>query len=272
MQFSPTGAAAQPASPFRHAQRRLYRHPLYSLVYVTIDRDNGGILRDLSEDGAAVQAVGALRVGEPVRMRFDLMAAKHSPGKVRVDVTGQVAWANASGQAGVKFVDLSSEIRRQVNEWIFGNLISSIAYAPPILGAPDVAEDENLVLSEDACAPIRVRHVGRLPEDAAADDVPILDWLLGRFSPHALSLAVDGMVLCVAVLLFFVVVLIVAKALPSWHVTLALLGGVAGFFTLLYWYLFRSLVTGTAGRWLTDIAMREVQAERGPRQDEVRFR
>ena len=103
MQLSFPGAPSQQvASPFRHTQRRLYRHPLYSLVYVTLDHDNGGILRDLSEDGAAVQAVGALRPGQAIRLRFDLMTPKPTPSKVKIDVVGHVAWANPSGQAGVR--------------------------------------------------------------------------------------------------------------------------------------------------------------------------
>ena len=272
MQASPSGAAIQPASPFRHAQRRLYRHPLYSLVYVTLDRENGGILRDLSEEGAAVQAVGALRAGQVVRMRFDLMTPRQTPARVRVDVMGHVAWANPSGQAGLRFTDLQHETRQQMNEWIFGNLLASIAHASPVLADPAVFEDENLVLSREARSPIRVRHVASAPLPAGFGDARLLDWLLGRFNPQIFARAVDAMVLCASVLLFFVVALAVAKTLPAWHITVPLLAGVACVFTALYWFLFRPLGTGTAGRWLTEIAMRELQAERSQRQEEVRFR
>ena len=273
MQSSPSGAATQPASPFRHAQRRLYRHPLYSLVYVTLDHENGGILRDLSEEGAAVQAVGALRAGQVVRMRFDLMAPRQTPARVRVDVMGHVAWANPSGQAGLRFTDLQHEARRQMNEWIFGNLLASIAHASPVLADPAVSEDDNLVLSRGARAPIRVRHTASHVLNAESDDALLLDWVLGRFSPRALARAVDTLVLCASVLLFFLVALAVAKTLPAWHITVPLVAGVACFFTAMYWFLFRSVVTGTAGRWLTQIAMRELQAERSQRQqEEVRFR
>lgn len=272
MQASSSGAATQPASPFRHAQRRLYRHPLYSLVYVTLDHENGGILRDLSEEGAAVQAVGALRAGQVVRMRFDLMAPRQTPARVRVDVVGQVAWANPSGQAGLRFTDLQPETRQQMNEWIFGNLLAAIAQASPVLADPAVFEDDNLVLSRGARAPIRVRQTASQALNAESDNVLLLDWLLGRFNPQTLARAVDVMVLGASVLLFFVVALAVAKTLPAWHITVPLLAGVACFFTALYWFLFRSLVTGTAGRWLTEIAMRELQAERSQRQEEVRFR
>ena len=272
MQWSPSGAVAhQAASPFRHTQRRLYRHPLYSLVYVTLDHDNGGILRDLSEEGAALQAVGALRTGQVVRMRFDLMTPKQSPARVRVDVLGHVAWANPSGQAGVRFTDLSVDVRRQMNEWILGSLLASIAQAAPVLEPPRSARDENLVLSSAARPAIRVRAL-RAPETSEPEELPLLDWLLARSSPRTLARTVDALVLCASVLLFFVVAVGVAKTLPAWPVVFLLLAGVSCFFALLYWFLFRSLRTGTAGRWLTEMAMQELETERARQQEDVRFR
>jgi hypothetical protein len=237
---------------------------------VTLDHDNGGILRDLSESGAAVQAVGPLRAGQHVRMRFDLMAPKQTPAKVKVDVVGRVAWANPSGQAGLHFEDISAELRRQMNEWIFGNLIATIANASPML-QPPVEDDENLVLSIGARPAIRVRST-QPTHETDSEDAPLLDWLLDRFSARALARAVDGLVLAASVLLFFVVVLAVAKALPALPVALGVMVGVSGFFSLLYWYLFRSSASGTAGRWLTDLAVREWQTERAGRAPEERFR
>src|SRR5215472_4287874 len=130
MQSSSSGAAVQPASPFRHALRRLYRHPLYSLVYVTLDHENGGILRDLSEDGVAVQAVGALRAGQVVRMRFDLMAPRQTPARVRVDVMGQVAWGSPTARAGLRFSIPPHKPPKQINGWFLGNPLPSIPHAP----------------------------------------------------------------------------------------------------------------------------------------------
>jgi PilZ domain len=270
MPWSPSEVGVQPTvSPFRHVERRLYRHPLYSLVYVTLDQDNGGILRDLSERGAAIQAVGPLRMGQLVRMRFDLMAPKQTPARVRMDVVGRVAWASPSGQAGLHFENISAEVRRQVNEWIFGNLIASIAHASPMLEAA-VPEDDNLVLSTGARPAIRVRTIKTPAMDS--EDGSLLDWLIDRFSASTLARVIDGLVLAASVLLFFVVVLAVAKALPAWPMALGLIVGVGGFFSVLYWYLFRSSTSGTAGRWLTDMALREWQNEHAGRSEEERFR
>src|ERR1700751_1171353 len=114
-----SGMAASPAleAPAPN-QRHHYRHPIHSLVYVTLDEGNGGIIRNLSQSGAAIQAVGALRSGQSVRMRFDLLNPR-----TRFDVQGVVSWANPSGQAGVRFVDISHQAIRQLNDWVFANLM-----------------------------------------------------------------------------------------------------------------------------------------------------
>src|SRR5260370_37322 len=57
--------------PARQA-RSHYRHELRTLTYVTLDEANGGVIRNLNHEGVAVQAVGALRVQQRVRLRFEL--------------------------------------------------------------------------------------------------------------------------------------------------------------------------------------------------------
>src|SRR4030081_858718 len=108
------------ASPARKA-RAHHRHDLRTLTYVVLDEANGGIIRNLNHQGVAVQAVAALRLHQMVRLRFEL----RSP-RVRVEARGEVLWSNSSGQCGVRFLDLSPRMIRQINEWIFGNLLESI--------------------------------------------------------------------------------------------------------------------------------------------------
>ena len=101
--------------------RANHRHDLRTLTYVVLDEANGGIIRNLNHQGVAVQAVAALRLHQMVRLRFEL----RSP-RVRVEARGEVLWSNSSGQCGVRFLDLSPRMIRQINEWIFGNLLESI--------------------------------------------------------------------------------------------------------------------------------------------------
>src|SRR5258708_4214641 len=102
--------------------RTHYRHELRTLTYVILDEANGGVIRNLNHEGVAVQAVGPLRCGERVRLRFELRFPR-----LRVDACGQVSWASPSGQCGVRFVELSANTRCQINQWIFSNLLDTVA-------------------------------------------------------------------------------------------------------------------------------------------------
>ena len=58
-------------------------------------------MRNLSHEGAALQAVAPLRQEQRVRLRFELRFPR-----VRVDAWGRVSWANSSGQCGIRFEEL----------------------------------------------------------------------------------------------------------------------------------------------------------------------
>src|SRR3989442_15985889 len=88
-------------------QRRHYRQKIRSVAYVSLDHANGGIIRNLSEVGVAIQAVAPLRVNQQVHLRFDLLSPR-----LRVEGSGQVAWANSMGQAGVEFLTIPQPSRR----------------------------------------------------------------------------------------------------------------------------------------------------------------
>ena len=71
--------------------RRQYRRELRTLTYITLDQANGGIVRNLNDEGVAVQAVAALRQDQRVRLRFELRFPR-----LRVETYGQVTWASPS--------------------------------------------------------------------------------------------------------------------------------------------------------------------------------
>src|SRR5215813_13288136 len=103
-------------------RRRCPRHALRSLAYVTLDQGNGGIIRDLTDSGIAVQAVGALRAHQEVRLRFDLLSPR-----VRVETCGRVAWADPSGQAGIEFYEITPRTRRALRDWLLTQMLSAAA-------------------------------------------------------------------------------------------------------------------------------------------------
>ena len=267
---------ATPHAPekVRVLRRVHYRHPVHSLVYATLDNGNGGILRNLSQDGAALQAVAALRPGQTVRMRFDLFHPK-----IRVDVQARVNWANSSGQAGVIFTDLSPSVRRQLNDWIFLSLFRAMEPSAPILASSAPLPDD-LILSATPRPVIRVAPAMAAPVAAAAHSFPAaaaiepqlsVSWWPQPISAHSLAKLMDVLILLSAVLLFFCVFLAIAQTIPPWPATVALIAGVAGFFTALYWWICAWVGCETVGAQIARIALPDSVRPR-TQESQVRFR
>src|SRR5215469_10141329 len=102
-------------------ERRLHaRQQVTALAYLDIGSDNGGIVLNLSEDGMALQAVAPLDSQADVTLRIQL---PHS--QSRIETAAKVVWLSQSNrQAGVRFAEMSSEARVQIQEWIRSQTIS----------------------------------------------------------------------------------------------------------------------------------------------------
>ena len=258
----------QSASFPERQSRSHYRHELHTLTYVILDEANGGIIRNLSHEGVAVQAVGALRAEQRIRLRFEL----RSP-RLRVDAYGQVSWSNPSGQCGIRFLDLPERTGHQINQWIFSNLLeivgSGAAHSEPIFEDPLVpitgqdnpfTENDALTLSASARPSIRLQP-GFMPRDERheapglafalgreeySDDPPgeafgQLNWLSRPISARTLAWLVDALVVIAGFLLFGVIFLSIAQELPQWPLTLSAAVGAATFVSVAYWSLFAML-------------------------------
>jgi hypothetical protein len=259
-----SGMAASPALEAPAAnQRHHYRHPIHSLVYVTLDEGNGGIIRNLSRSGAAIQAVGALHPGQSVRMRFDLLNPR-----TRFDVRAVVSWANPSGQAGVRFLDLSRQAGRQLNDWIFANLMRGVAQAAPVLPMPGELDD--LILSPPARPTIRVGLAAPRTTTAPENRAISLPWCPVPMASATLAKVMDALILTSASLMFFCTFVAVAREIPAWPLTVLVGIGVYGFFTSLYLYLGAWLGCGTFGAQLAKVAARD--AYNHPGEKRARFR
>lgn len=108
-------------SPARQA-RAQHRHELRTLSYVTLDQANGGIVRNLSDRGIGVQVVAAVRPRQQLRVRFELRYPR-----LQVETRAEVVWATFSGQCGIRFLDMPPALKKQINEWIFGDLLDGIS-------------------------------------------------------------------------------------------------------------------------------------------------
>src|SRR6266568_1938786 len=125
MDFRSGGATSMQSAPVMAAprkQRRHFRQKIHNLAYINLDYTNGGIIRNLSESGIAVQAVTPVHENQELQLRFELLNPR-----ARVEATGRVAWTDSSGQAGVEFIAVAQRSRRQLKEWLFTQLLGAAA-------------------------------------------------------------------------------------------------------------------------------------------------
>ncbi len=239
--------------PARQA-RTHYRHELRTLTYVTLDEANGGIIRNLSHDGVAVQAVARLRQEQRVRMRFELRFPR-----LRVEACGQVSWTNPSGQCGIRFVELPEQTSQQIDEWIFSNLLDSLAreaahprsiFGPSVVSiAPE--EQDGLILSAQPRPAIKLepsiaRPDAVTPLQHREDDFTLaarradahVNWLSRPLSARTLAWMVDSLVVIAGLLVFALIFLSIAHELPQWRLTLGAALAAAVFVAATYRSLF----------------------------------
>jgi hypothetical protein len=295
------------AVPFPERQARTqYRHELRTLTYVTLDDANGGIIRNLNHEGVAVQAVGALRPQQRVRLRFELRFPR-----LRVETSGEVSWASRSGQCGIRFVDLPASTRRHIDEWIFSNLLDAIAreaaHPRSIFGSAVVSmaregkvreenvaeENDGLTLSaaprpairlepgftsRDEAPVLNASVLNRHSEELLADHLPDhagdpyaqLNWLSQPLSGRALSWLVDSLVVIAALFLFALIFLSIAHELPPWPLTLGTASVAAVFVAAAYWAVFAVFGGPSLGARLAQ-AVSNVE-EKEESEDAVRIR
>jgi hypothetical protein len=94
-------------------RRKKLRKKPASLVYVELPSANGGMMRDLSEDGFAMRAMIPLRAGQQTSFVFSLDEF------TRIEGEGVVEWIEENGRiAGVKFVEIPASARDRIDEWL----------------------------------------------------------------------------------------------------------------------------------------------------------
>jgi hypothetical protein len=235
------------------------------LTYVTLDQANGGIVRNLSREGVAVQAVAAVRPDQELRVRFELRRPK-----LQVEARGQVMWSTPSGQCGIRFLDLSPRTSRQIQEWIFGNLLEAAAQhaGRGIFGTSrrefPVLEDDGLIVS---AAPVSVidlpncaeplKRSSHLSVASQIEQSAPLQWLSEPLAGLQLSWTVNALAVLAGLLLFALVFLSVAHEVPGWPVVLA---GVA-IVPLMYWGFFQIFGGSSLGARLARLAGSELDDE-----------
>jgi PilZ domain len=224
---SSAGTAAQAAAYLRRRSRP--RFPMRSLAYVRLHDNNGGIIRDLTESGIALQSVTPLQRGESLSLRFELFSPR-----VRVETEGRVIWADETGQAGVSFLDLPARTRRAVRDWILIQMLNAAAASGRVsMFAP---LDSQLVLSPAA------RPAISLPLPIEQESVR---WGFLSFSIQGFSIFVDSLVLLCAVLLFSISAIAVMGGVPPLPLAAALLFAASAIFLAAYQLIFSDFLCGS---------------------------
>ncbi len=278
--------ASFPARPVRSQ----YRHELRTLTYLTLDDGNGGIVRNLNHDGAALRVVSQLQPEQRVRLRFQLKGSRLRP-LATIETCGQVTWADPAGACGIRFIDLPDRSRNQIDEWILSDLFNSLAavtntapiFEPfPTSAVSDEIDDPDEIVSPDAiddpdksdglilsaaprpairlepmlptpAEPARPRSTHAPKDDPSVEVVPQQP-TLPHLSARRLAWAVDALAITAGLLLFAVIFLSVAHEVPEWRLTLSLLLLTVPFFAGAYWTLFALFGGPTLGNRVAQLA------------------
>jgi len=241
------------------------RHSLRTLTYVSLDDANGGIVRNLNHKGLAVQTVAPLRPGQRVRVRFELRYPR-----LPVEARGEVSWADSSGQSGIRFIDLPPKKIRQVNEWIFGDLLESLPHSSTRSdslfeiphGVVQAQGADGLLVSSPPRTPIELEEAFLAPafpakaetETSSSSRALDLDWLSRPLSGTSLALAIDTLIVFAAMLLFFLVFFSVSTELPEWPMNIGVGLATAIFVAAFYWGFFHTMAGTTLGASLARLA------------------
>jgi hypothetical protein len=244
------------------SRRLRHRQKLRTLAHIKLDSANGGVLRDISETGIAVQVLTPLRADEQVHVGLELPNPR-----LRFEAEARVAWIDPLGQAGLVFSDLAPRSRRLLKEWLF---IQILADAHRVVGD----EAAELLFSRTARPAIRLEETlpsfHPVPLNTESPSVHLL-WF--HVSVHRFSRFVDGTALLCAVLLFSLLALFFTDILPSWPFTVVFVLGAAAVFATLYWFVFAVWFGVTPGNRLAELACAELEKKaRHPKVERARFR
>ncbi len=270
METSPTDTP-QTETAQTEARRAHPRHELRTLTYACLDQANGGIVRDISHQGLGLQVVAAVRPQQQLRVRFEL-----GHPRLRVEARGEVSWATRSGQCGIRFLDLSPKAARQINEWIFGNLLEEVSRHSEREGSMFTLDAEvadglmvsaapvsaiRLPLHPDPLEPPNARNSGSSLQSLQSlqslaltetETETVLDWLSQPLSGRGLVWTINTLVIVAALLLFALVFLSITGELPRWP--LATAGAATIVVAGLYWGFFRLFGKSSPGERLARMA------------------
>ena len=99
----------------RSERRRETRQPIETIAYLRQDEGAAypAIVLDVNEGGFALQTAQPMQAGRDFRFWFWLPSTT-----TLIDGMGTIAWANSSGNAGIRFTAISSACSRELKMWL----------------------------------------------------------------------------------------------------------------------------------------------------------
>ncbi len=96
-------------------RRRYFRHPLDMPLRISLgnSQEMTATATNVSEGGMAIRLLGKLTKGTQGQFRFTLPEAN-----ISLDLKGEVAWADGTGHAGIRFLEVAQSSQYQLEKWL----------------------------------------------------------------------------------------------------------------------------------------------------------
>ena len=132
--------AFTPAMTVNTERRKKLRNRPRSLVYIELESANGGMMRDLSEEGFALRAMMPLQAGGKTQFAFSLDEG------TRISGEGRIVWIKEDGRvAGIEFCGIPNSARKQIREWLAGtDQPTARDHRRPAIAVPEASTLEEL--------------------------------------------------------------------------------------------------------------------------------
>jgi DNA-binding response OmpR family regulator len=100
-------------------RRRYFRHPVEIPLRISLpnNQELTATTTNVSEGGMAVRVLGKLPKDAQAQLRFTLPVAN-----ISLELKGEVAWADGTGHAGVRFVEVPQSSQYQLDKWLTDRL------------------------------------------------------------------------------------------------------------------------------------------------------
>jgi DNA-binding response OmpR family regulator len=104
-------------------RRRYFRHPVDMPLRLMVapDQELAATATNLSEGGMAIRLLGKIAKDARTQVRFTLPAAN-----ISLDLKAEVAWADGTGQAGIRFIEVPQSAQYQLEKWLTDRLQNEV--------------------------------------------------------------------------------------------------------------------------------------------------